>query len=199
MTERIFRNIAGFIMLPMADDFRDRSLLHPDHYSWIDEAGEQLNVSLDTIMNDPEIMRSFAVEDFIRKIYIEKKLLSQMRAGLQMSPSGQQKIKRKLKLTEFKEGAIVSGRVTNITPFGVFVNVNAVCDGLIHISQLADDYVESPEQVVSLHEKVDVRVLKIDIKKRRISLSMKNLGKQGPRIKPSAGHLNTLAEHFKNR
>jgi ribosomal protein S1 len=150
-------------------------------------------------MNDPETMRSFAVEDFIKKIYIEKKLIPQMRTCLQSASQGLQKIKRKQKLTEFKEGSIVSGRVTNITPFGVFVNVNAVCDGLIHISQLADDYVESPEQVVSLHEKVDVRILKIDPKKRRISLSMKNLGKKGPRVKPSAGHLNTLAEHFKNR
>lgn len=199
MTEVVFRNIAGFIMLPNAEDFRDRSIIHPDYFSWVEEASEQLNVSLDTIMNDPETMRSFAVEDFIKKIYIEKKLISQIRTCLQAASSSSSKIKRKLKLSEFKEGSIVSGRVTNITPFGVFVNVNAVCDGLIHISQLADDYVESPEQVVSLHEKVDVRILKIDVKKRRISLSMKNLGKKGPRVKPSAGHLNTLAEHFKNR
>jgi protein Tex len=199
MTEVVFRNIAGFITIPQADDFRDRSIVHPDHYGWLEEASEQLNVSLDTIAGDPEMLRSFAVDDFVKKIYIEKKLIAQVRSCTRSSASSLQKAKRKLKLTEIKDGSIVSGRVTNITPFGVFVNINAVCDGLIHISQLADEYVESPDQVVALHDKVDVRILKVDAKKRRISLSMKGLGKQGPRVKPSQGQLTTLAEHFKNR
>jgi protein Tex len=199
MTEVIFRNIAGFLLVQSSEDFRDRSLVHPDHFGVLDEASEQLNVSLDTIAADPEILRSFAVEDFIKKIYIEKKLIGQVRATVRALASSALKAKRKLKLTELKEGAIVSGRVTNITPFGVFVNINAVCDGLIHISQLADEYVETPEQVVAVHDRVDVRILKVDAKKRRISLSMKNLGVKGPRVKPSAGQLSTLAEHFKNR
>jgi ribosomal protein S1 len=143
------------------------------------------------------------VDDYVRKMYIEKKLIGQVRACLRPTAQAFQKGgKRKLKLTEIKEGTIVSGRVTNITPFGVFVNINAVCDGLIHISQLADEYVESPEQVVALYDRVDVRILKVDSKKRRISLSMKGLvnqGKKVPRVKPSKGQLDTLAEHFKNR
>jgi uncharacterized protein len=199
MTEVIFRNIAGFVMMPASEDIRDRSLVHPDHYSWLEEAGEQISVSLDTIMSDPEILRSFATEDFIRKIYLEKKLIPQLRASIRPAGPSLQKSKRKLKLAELKEGSIVSGKVTNITPFGVFININAVCDGLVHISQLADEYVESPDQVVALHDKVDVRILKVDAKKRRISLSMKNLGKRAPRVRPSTGQLHTLAEHFKNR
>jgi uncharacterized protein len=199
MTEVIFRNIAGFVVTPASEDIRDRSLVHPDHYGWLEEAGEQISVSLDTIMNEPDMLRSFATEDFIRKIYIEKKLIPQLRASIRPAGPSLQKAKRKLKLAELKEGSIISGKVTNITPFGVFININAVCDGLVHISQLADEYVESPEQVVALHDKVDVRVLKVDAKKRRISLSMKNLGKRAPRVRPSQGQLNTLAEHFKNR
>jgi protein Tex len=202
MTEVLFRNLSGFIVIPQSEDFRDRSLVHPDHYAWLEEASQQLNVSLDSIAADPELLRSFAVEDPLRKMYIEKKLIGQIKSGLRQSPSAQQKGKRKLKLIELKEGSIISGRVTNITPFGVFVNINAVCDGLIHISQLADEYVESPEQIVALYDRVDVRILNVDSKKRRISLSMKGLGsleKKGPRTKPSQGQLDTLAEHFKNR
>jgi protein Tex len=202
MTEVLFRNLAGFMVIPQSDDFRDRSLVHPDHYGWLDEASEQLNVSLDSIAADPEILRSFAVDDPVRKMYLEKKLIGQVRSCLRLPSSALQKDKRKLKLAELKEGTIVSGRVTNITPFGVFVNINAVCDGLIHISQLADEYVESPEQIVTLHDRVDVRILKVDPKKRRISLSMKGLvspGKKFPRVKPSQGQLENLAEHFKNR
>jgi len=59
--------------------------------------------------------------------------------------------------------------------------------------------VESPEQVVSVGDRVDVKILKVDVKKRRISLSMKNLGTKGPKVKPSKGQLDNLAEHFKNR
>jgi uncharacterized protein len=199
MSEVLFRNIAGFIIIPQAEDPRDRSLVHPDHFVWLDEAGDQLNVSLDTIMNEPEVLHSWVVEDYIRKAFIQKNLLDQIRINLRYAPPGVSKIKRKFKLSELKEGTIVSGRVTNITPFGVFININAVCDGLIHISQLADEYVETPDQVVKLHDKVDVRILKVDVKKRRISLSMKNLGKPGPRVKPTQGQLNTLAEHFNAR
>lgn len=199
MTEVIFRNVAGFIIIAQSDDFRDRSLVHPDHYPLLDDACDQLNASLDTIMNEPEILRSYVTEDYVKKIFIEKKLIPQVRECLRTPALASLKAKRKLRLTDLKEGNIISGRVTNITPFGVFVNINAVCDGLIHISQLADDYVETPEQVVAVHDRVDVRILKVDVKKRRISLSMKNLGKKGPRIKPTQGQINTLAEHFKNR
>lgn len=199
MTEVAFRNIAGFIVVLNGESVLDRTLVHPDHFPWINEISEQLNVSIDTIVNDPEIIKSFTVDDPVKKIYLVKKLINHLEAGKPFAGQVPVKVKRKFKLTELKEGAIVSGRVTNITQFGVFVNINAVCDGLIHISQLADDYVESPEQVVSVNDKVDVRILKVDVKKRRISLSMKNLGSKAPKVKPSKGQLDNLAEHFKNR
>ena len=81
--------------------------------------------------------------------------------------------------------------------FGVFVNING--NSLIHISQLADEYVETPDQVVTINEKVDVKIIKVDVKKRRISLTMKNIGNKSPKVRPSQGQLSNLAEHFKNR
>jgi uncharacterized protein len=199
MSELIFRNISGFIIIPNAEDILDRSMVHPDHYPWFTEMSEQFNVSIDTIVSDPDALNSFETDDPIKKIYIQKKVIAFVTVALNYSGVASPKTKRKLKLTELKEGAIVSGRVTNITPFGVFININAVCDGLIHISQLADEYVETPEQVVHINDKVDVRILKVDVKKRRISLSMKNLGNMAPKVRPSKGQLDNLAEHFKNR
>jgi len=199
MTEVIFRNIAGFIIIPNAEFLLDRTLVHPNFFDMFTDLSEQLNVSLDTMVNDPEILRSYSTENPIKKIYIEKKLIGQLSAGKKYVSLPTPKVKRKLKLNELQEGAIVSGRVTNITPFGVFVNINAVCDGLIHISQLADEYVETPEQVVAINERVDVKILKVDVKKRRISLTMKNLGNKSPKVRPSKGQLDNLAEHFKNR
>ena len=81
----------------------------------------------------------------------------------------------------------------------VFVDINAVCDGLVHISQLADGYIETADQVVQPNEQIDVKILKIDNKKRRISLSMKKSGSKAHKVRPSEGQLTNLADHFKNR
>jgi uncharacterized protein len=199
MDETRFRNIAGYILFPESENVLDRTLVHPAHYSWLIDITQQMNISMETLVSDPDVIGAEAAEDPVVRIFIEKRLRSQIRVGQRFLTVRQSAPKRKLKLTELEEGIVVSGRVTNITPFGVFVNVNAVCDGLIHISQLADGYVETPEQVVSLNDKVDVRILRVDAKKRRISLSMKNLGTKTPKIKPSKNQLSDLAEYFRNR
>ncbi len=199
MTETAFRNISGFLVFPNADDLLDKSTVHPDMFALVEQIVDQLTVSHETIVSNPEVVFSFDAENDEIQLYVEKRLAHQLLAAQRYLNLGAQKTKRKLKLAEIKEGSVVSGRVTNITQFGVFVNINAVCDGLIHISQLADEYVETPEQVVSVGDRVDVRILKVDTKKRRISLSMKNLGNKAPKVKPSKGQLDNLAEHFKNR
>lgn len=200
MTEQIFRNIAGYIIIPNAKNTIDRTLIHPEHYQWLDEISQELNASIDSLVNDPERVRSVGCEEFSEKVFIDRKLPDQLRVAQQFSQSLKgDKFRRKHRLSELQEGSIMSGRVTNITKFGVFVDINAVCDGLIHISQLADGYVETADQVVKQDDQVDVRILKIDKKKRRVSLSMKKLGTKAPKIRPSRGQLTDLADHFKNR
>ncbi len=200
MTERIFRNIAGYIVILNAQNALDRTLVHPDFYEWLNTISLELNVSMDSLVNAPEHVRSVVCDNYAEKAYLDQKLPEQLMVG-QRYPvliKGSRH-RRKQRLSELKEGTIVSGRVTNITKFGVFVDINAVCDGLIHISQLADEYVETAEQVVKPNDLVDVRILKVDKKKRRVSLSMKKLGSKAPKVRPSQGQLSSLADHFKNR
>jgi uncharacterized protein len=206
MTETAFRNIAGFVLIPNAENPIDRSAVHPDQFPFIEQAVNDLTVSRETIIANPEVLLSQSIDDPAQRTYVRKKLVTQLQVAQRYQGIVSQKSKRRVKLGDVKEGAVVSGRVTNITPFGVFVNINAVCDGLIHISQLTDQYVETPDQVVSVGDRVDVRILKVDTKKRRISLSLKNIGgagKQhasgGSKVKPTKGQLDNLAEHFKNR
>ncbi|MBN1307189.1 MAG: S1 RNA-binding domain-containing protein [Chitinispirillaceae bacterium] len=199
ITEVAFRNMSGFLIIPGAELLLDRTVVHPDYFDWFDDIAEQLNISIETIVTEPEYLHSYMTDDREKKNYIEKKLIGHIAASRRYVLQPPAKVRRKLKLNEVREGAVVSGRVTNITQFGVFVNIHAVCDGLIHISQLADEYVENPEQVVSVNDRVDVRVLRVDVKKRRISLSMRNLGTMAPKVRPSRGQLDNLAEHFKNR
>jgi uncharacterized protein len=203
MTETAFRNIAGFILIPNAEDLIDRSTVHPDLFPFIEQAVAELTVSRETLVSNPDVLQSFHSGDPLQRAYLLKKLIPQVQAAQRYQAIVSQKGKKKARLADIKEGSILAGRVTNITPFGVFVNINAVCDGLIHISQLTNDFIEKPDQVVSVGDKLDVRVIKVDTKKRRISLSMKNTGgtvaSKGPKGKPTKGQLDNLAEHFKNR
>jgi uncharacterized protein len=89
------------------------------------------------------------------------------------------------KITDLEPGMKLPGIVTNITAFGAFVDVGVHQDGLVHISQMAERYVKNPANIVKLHQKVRVTVLDVDLKRHRISLSMKpdegrqSRGKQG--------------------
>ena len=199
MTETVFRNIAGYLIIPYTENPLDRTLMHPDHFTWVTDICSQLSISKDALVNNPESLRSIAESDTALKLFIEKRLIHQLAVGQRFAKPAFGKNRRKLKLDELVEGTVISGHVTNITPFGVFVNINAVCEGLIHISQLADTYIETPEQVVSIGDVVNVRIIRIDPKKRRISLSMKGLSSQPIKISPSKRQLSSLATHFQNR
>jgi ribosomal protein S1 len=76
---------------------------------------------------------------------------------------------------ELKPGRIVDGKVTKIAPFGAFVDIGVGCDGLVHVSELAPGYVPDPADMVSVGEEVEVRILSVDRRRRRIALSMKDL------------------------
>jgi uncharacterized protein len=199
MTEVIFRNIAGYVIIPYGEEPFDRTLVHPDHFGWVADMCRELSISKDAAVNNPESLRGVAESDMTLRMFMEKNLIRQLAVGQRFAAPVFSKTRKKFKLDELVEGTVVSGHVTNITPFGVFVNINAVCEGLIHISQLADTYIETPEQVVSMGDIINVRIIKIDPKKRRISLSMKGLSSQPIRVSPSKRQLSSLATHFQNR
>lgn len=199
MSDVMFRNCAGYILIPFAEEALDRTRVHPDHFAWVIDMSKACETSIEGVIAAPEVLRSYPEESVARKFFIENRLMQQLAAGQKFAAATFTKHRRKLKLDELQEGTIVSGRVTNITPFGVFVNINAVSEGLIHISQLADSYIESPEQVVSLGDMVNVRIIKVDTKKRRVSLAMRGVTAQPIKVAPSQRQLSSLADHFQNR
>ncbi|MBD3392487.1 MAG: S1 RNA-binding domain-containing protein [Chitinivibrionales bacterium] len=199
ITEVLFRNIAGYVYFTTSANPLDRTLVHPDHFEWVEAMAAELNVPVESLISDPEQLRSLGFDDFSEKAFVDRRLREQLRFGQQHAVPPAVRQRQRLQLSDLTEGAVMSGRVTNITQFGVFVDINAVCDGLVHISQLADGYVETAEQVVSMGDQINVRIMKVDRKKRRISLSMKGLGEKGPKVRPSRYQLSNLADHFRNR
>ena len=88
---------------------------------------------------------------------------------------------------DLKEGMNLEGVVTNVTAFGAFVDVGVHQDGLVHVSQLADRYVEDPREVVKVGDKLNVRVLEVDLERKRISLSARRDAAPGPRKSGGGG------------
>ena len=78
-------------------------------------------------------------------------------------------------MEDLQVGMVVPGIVTNITKFGAFVDIGVHQDGLVHVSQMSNRYINDPSEVVKLHEHVMVRVTEVDLKRKRIALSMKGV------------------------
>jgi len=104
------------------------------------------------------------------------------RIRLTMRVPGQTLAPRR-KLTELVEGEEMEGRVASVTQFGAFVDIGAETDGLVHVSQMADTHVEHPSDVVSRGERVRVRVINVDVERRRIGLTMRGVGRK-PDVPP---------------
>jgi uncharacterized protein len=83
-----------------------------------------------------------------------------------------------LRLEDLKPGTVLDGTVRNVIDFGVFVDIGVHDDGLVHISQMVDRYIKHPSEVVKVGDIVKVQVLEVDTKRKRISLTMKNINKQ---------------------
>lgn len=102
----------------------------------------------------------------------------QERISLSMRP------KPKYRLRDLKPGMVVAGTVTSVRDYGVFVDIGAETEGLVHVSEMSDGYVSKPSELVSTSDEVEVRIKKVDRKRRRISLSMKGLGPSVPPPEP---------------
>jgi uncharacterized protein len=90
-------------------------------------------------------------------------------------------------IEEVKEGSVVPGVVTNLTRFGAFVDIGVKQDGLVHVSEIAHEYITDPAQKLKLNQQVMVKVMEVDIPRKRISLSIKQADEQGTRAPGKQG------------
>ncbi len=176
-----FEQCAGFLRIPGAKNPLDNSAVHPESYKIVEQMAKDCNCSVADLIND-KAKRSLID---IKKYVTENVGIPTLTDILHELEKPGRDPREELKEFEFDKnvtcveelivGMELPGIVTNITNFGAFVDIGVHQDGLVHISQLADRFVEEPTQVVKLHQHVRVRVLEIDRKRNRISLSMKGM------------------------
>jgi uncharacterized protein len=176
---KAFEQAAGFLRIRNAKNPLDNSAVHPESYGIVDSMAKDLGAKVEDIIHSEELRKRIIPQKYVTKstgLPTLRDILDEL-----AKPGRDPRTKIKMfefaegihKLEDVKEGMILPGIVTNITNFGAFVDVGVKQDGLVHISQMANRFISDPNEVVSLHQHVKVKVLEIDIARKRIQLSMK--------------------------
>jgi uncharacterized protein len=179
--EKAFEQCAGFLRVPGADNPLDNSAVHPESYTIVERMAKELNCSLNELIGNKQLIDTIDID---RYKTAEAGIATLTDILHELEKPGRDP-RSKVQTLEFdpgihlisdlKEGMVLPGIVTNITNFGCFVDVGIKENGLVHISELADRYVSNPTEVVSLHQHVSVRVVSVDLERKRIQLSMRSV------------------------
>jgi uncharacterized protein len=179
--DKAFEQAAGFMRIYNAENVLDKSAVHPESYHVVYKMAEKLKCTLNDLVEKEELRKQIKLEDYVS----EKTGLPTLQDIMAELAKPGRDPRKKFDFFEFdkdvhsvkdlKPGMILPGIITNITAFGAFVDIGVHQDGLVHISQLANQFVKDPNTVVKLNQKVKVKVLDIDVERKRISLSMKEV------------------------
>ena len=178
---KAFEQCAGFLRIQKARNPLDNSAVHPESYYIVERMAEDIGSSISELLNNEELRNKIEIENYATD---QVGLPTLIDIAAELAKPGRDP-RKKIKPFEFAKrihemedlniGMILAGIVTNITNFGVFIDIGVKQDGLVHVSQLASKFVSKPADIVQLQQHVKVKVLNIDIERKRISLSMKDL------------------------
>ena len=176
-----FEQCAGFLRIPGAKNPLDNSAVHPESYKIVEQMAKDCHCTVSDLIKDKKKRESIDIKRYITDTIGIPTLTDIIKELEKPGRDPREQIeafefdKNVTTVDDLIEGMILPGIITNITNFGAFVDVGVHQDGLVHISQLADRYVSDPTQMVKLHQHVKVRVVEVDRKRNRISLSMKGI------------------------
>lgn len=184
-SEKVFEQSAGFLRIYGGEHPLDETFIHPERYTELEGWAKSNGKDLNTLRKDKDAIELLKKDNaFKEKIgeYTFDDIIKSLTAPAQ-DPRTEFKStsfrKDTKSLDDLKEGQWYPGVVTNITNFGAFVDIGIKENGLLHISQMADKFVENPMEVLKVGESVDVRILEVDRDRKRISLSRKKDDGQG--------------------
>ena len=181
MGAKAFEQAAGFLRIPDAVNPLDNSAVHPESYFVVQKIAKDLKCSIQELISSEELQKQIIWANYVTdKIGlptledIKKELAKPGR-----DPRSEIKVfefaPNIYKVEDLQVGMVLPGIVTNITKFGAFVDVGVKQDGLVHVSQMADRFISDPSEIVKLHEHVHVKVIELDLQRKRIQLSLKQV------------------------
>ncbi len=181
MGDKAFQQSAGFLRIENAENPLDNSAVHPESYHIVEKMASDLNSQVVDLIKNEDLRNKIKLNNYASEDVGLPTLSDIMK---ELAKPGRDP-RQGIKVFEFAEGIhkiedlqigmVLPGIVTNITKFGAFVDVGVKQDGLVHISNLANRFVSDPNEIIKLHQHVKVKVTEVDMARKRIQLSMKNV------------------------
>lgn len=175
---KAYEQCAGFLRIPGAEDVLDASAVHPEAYALVQQMAKDINADVNTLMGNEDLLKTITIKKYITESFGEH-TINDIIAELKkpgLDPRSE------VQLFEFAQifsiddvhvGMEVPGVVTNLTRFGAFVDIGVKQDGLVHVSEIAQKYIQDPSEVLKLNQHIKVKVMEVDAARKRIALSIK--------------------------
>jgi uncharacterized protein len=180
---KTFEQCAGFLRILGAANILDTTAVHPERYGLVEKMADAMEIPLDRLVGNPEVVKKINFEKFIDESKgVGKYTLADIKEEL-LKPGRDPRPEFKAPkwrddirtIDDLKEGMTIEGRVSNVANFGAFVDIGLKADGLVHISELSNKWVDDPRKVVQVGDIVKVMVKEIDLNRSRVGLSIKAL------------------------
>ncbi|MCD6187689.1 MAG: S1 RNA-binding domain-containing protein, partial [Desulfuromusa sp.] len=178
--KKAFEQAAGFLRIRNAEQPLDNTAVHPERYQLVQQMATDVGVKLQQLVADQGRLDAINLNRYVaddvglptlRDIISELKKPGRDPRETFVSTSFRDDV---MEIKDLKEGMSLNGIVTNVAAFGAFVDLGVHQDGLVHISQLADRFIKDPNTVVKVGQSVQVRVLEVDLQRKRIALTMRS-------------------------
>jgi len=177
--DKAYEQAAGFLRIRNAENVLDTSGVHPERYAVVDQMAKDLGTTVSALMKDTQLQKQIKPQQYVTD-EIGLPTLNDILKELAKPGRDPREQFEAFSFTDgvneiadLRVGMKLPGIVTNITNFGAFVDIGVHQDGLVHTSQLANRFVTNPNDIVKVHQKVEVTVMEVDAARKRISLSMK--------------------------
>ncbi|RFZ82807.1 RNA-binding transcriptional accessory protein [Mucilaginibacter terrenus] len=189
--DKAYEQAAGFLRIRGAENPLDASAVHPERYALVEQMARDNKCTVQDLIRDSQLRKSIPLQRYVSKT-VGLPTLNDIMAELAKPGRDPREQFEAFSFTEgvnaisdLKVGMKLPGIVTNITNFGAFVDIGVHQDGLVHLSQITNRYIKDPNEVLKVHQRVEVTVTEVDVNRKRISLSMKeNEKREAPAGKP---------------
>lgn len=176
--EKAFEQCAGFLRIPDGENALDKSAVHPEAYALVEKMAGDLQLKVEDLIGNENNIKQISSKKYITEQFgeltINDILKELVKPGL--DPRSEVQVFEYANIFSIEEvipGMVIPGIVTNLTRFGAFVDIGVKQDGLVHVSEISHDYITDPAEKLKLNDKVMVKVVEVDLVRKRIALSIK--------------------------